>query len=118
MRTRPLDRRIAELAERQHGVVGRGQLLDLGTTEAAIEGRLRRGSLHRMHPGVYAVGHADVRELSRWMGAVLASQPDAVLSHGSAAALWGLRSGRTTVEVTTPRRTGSTPSIRRHRSPL
>lgn len=118
LQTRPVDRRIAEIAARQHGVVGRGQLLALGLREDAIDGRLRRGSLHRVHAGVYAVGHDDLRQLGRWMAAVLASGAAAVLSHRSAAALWGVRPVGAMIEVTAPRKTRSTASIRRHRSLL
>ncbi|MFL5834104.1 MAG: DUF559 domain-containing protein [Solirubrobacterales bacterium] len=52
------------------------------------------------------------------MAAVLASGPDAVLSHYSAAALWGLRpTSRTTIDVTVPHATRSSKLIRRHVSP-
>jgi very-short-patch-repair endonuclease len=53
------------------------------------------------------------------MGAVLASGPDAVLSHWSAAHLWMIRPhSRTVVDVTAPRKTTSSKRIRRHHSPL
>jgi very-short-patch-repair endonuclease len=53
------------------------------------------------------------------MAAVLASGPDAVLSHQSASALWGLRgySGGA-VHVTLTRKSTSSKRIRRHHSPL
>ena len=57
MSTRRLDRAIAELAGRQHGVVARRQLAALGLGRKAIEYRLRAGRLHAVHRGVYAVGH-------------------------------------------------------------
>ncbi|HEY8501277.1 MAG TPA: type IV toxin-antitoxin system AbiEi family antitoxin domain-containing protein [Solirubrobacterales bacterium] len=56
-RTRGDDRSLAELARRQYGVVGRRQLLRAGWSEKEIDGRLRTGRLHRVHAGVYAVGH-------------------------------------------------------------
>lgn len=50
------------------------------------------------------------------MAAVLASRPNAVLSHRSAAALWGIRRGDAVrVEVTVPRRLGGREGIRAHR---
>jgi hypothetical protein len=55
--TRALDDAVAELAEAQHGMVARRQLLAQGSGEEAIEVRLRAGRLHRIHRGVYAVGH-------------------------------------------------------------
>jgi very-short-patch-repair endonuclease/predicted transcriptional regulator of viral defense system len=89
-RSRGLEWEIAELAERQHGVVGRSQLLDLGMGRGAIEGRLARGWLHRIYAGVYAVGRRSLDRRGRWMAAVLSAGPAAVLSHRSAAQLWGL----------------------------
>jgi predicted transcriptional regulator of viral defense system len=83
------DRRIAELAARQHGVVARGQLVALGLSEDAIERRLAAGRLHRLHRGVYAVGHTVLKVEGRWMAATLAA--DGVLSHATAAAAWELR---------------------------
>jgi putative AbiEi antitoxin of type IV toxin-antitoxin system len=84
------DALIAQLAERQHGVVARRQLLDLGLGRGAISERLACKRLHRVHRGVYAVGHRVISQRGWWMAAVLASGPDAVLSHRSAAALWGI----------------------------
>ncbi len=98
---------IAELATRQHGVISRSQLIDLGLTAAAIDSRLRRGRLLPIHPGVYAVGHRDVRREGRWWAAVLAAGPGAALSHISAAGLWGLLRPSPTVHISVPGRTGS-----------
>jgi len=53
------------------------------------------------------------------MAAVLASGPEAVLSHWSAAALWMIRpNSRTRVDVTVPHRSRSSDRIRRHISQL
>lgn len=119
LRSRGDDRWLARLAERQHGVVGRGQLLEQGLTEGAIDGRLRAGRLHRLHAGVYAVGHRVTSREGRWMAAVLASGPEAVLSHWSAAALWTIRvSSRSIIDITTPHKSRSWSGIRRHRKAL
>jgi hypothetical protein len=100
---REWDGRIAELARRQHGVVARVQLAALGMGEGAIEGRLKRGRLHRLHRGVYKVGYRRISRKGRWMAAVLASGSEAWLSHRSAARLWGLMPlGDEWVEVTSP----------------
>jgi predicted transcriptional regulator of viral defense system len=106
---------MSELARRQHGVVSRTQLIELGLGEDAIEHRLTHGRLHRLHPGVYAVGHRLVPREGLWMAAVLASGSDALLSHHTAAALWGLRgySGGA-IHVVVPRRSTSSKRIRRH----
>ena len=66
---------------------------------------MRNGRLHRLHHGVYAIGHAKVTREGRWRAAVLACGPDAVLSHRDAGALWRIRvSNRRLTDVTTPHR--------------
>lgn len=118
-RTRGDDRGLAELAGRQHGVVGRGQLVRLGLSEEAIDGRIRAGRLHRVHGGVYAVGHRAMSREGRWLSGVLASGPGAVLSHLSAAALWGVRpNSRSRIDVTVAHRSRSSAAICRHISAL
>lgn len=103
MPARDWDERIAVLARRQHGVVGRAQLRELGMGDGAIEGRVKRGRLHRFHRGVYCVGYRRISRKGRWMAAVLALGPGACLSHRSAARLWGLMApGDEWVEVTSP----------------
>jgi very-short-patch-repair endonuclease len=96
-----LDLRMARLASHQHGVVGRWQLNRLGLTEQMIRTRVARGGLNRLCRGVYAVGHTAITVEARWMVAVLAYGPSAVLSHRSAGQLWGLYPrGRLAPEVT------------------
>jgi very-short-patch-repair endonuclease len=53
---------------------------------------LETGRLHRLWPGVYAVGRPDVGRLGQLMAATLACGPDARLSHRSAAELWRIAS--------------------------
>jgi predicted transcriptional regulator of viral defense system len=79
-----------ELSRRQHGVIARRQLVALGFTEEAIRQRIAKARLHRVYPGVYAVGRPDLTQHGRWMAAILAKGPAAVLSHRSAAALYGI----------------------------
>ena len=95
---------IGRLAARQHGVVSRGQLLDAGITDGSMERRLASGHLVRIHRGVYAVGHAQLRPEGRWLAAVLAAGPGAALSHRSAAALHMIRESGGAIDVTTTRR--------------
>jgi hypothetical protein len=78
-----------DLVRRQHGVVARRQLLELGFSAMAIRHRLSTGRLHPVLSGVYAVGRPQVTRKGRWMAAVLACGQEAMLSHRSAAALWG-----------------------------
>ena len=86
-----IDAEIHELAARQHGLVARRQLLVAGLGENAIDHRLARGRLIRLERGVYALGHAQLRREAAWLAAVLAARPGAVVSHRSAAGLWGIR---------------------------
>jgi predicted transcriptional regulator of viral defense system len=87
----PLDVEIAAIAVRQHGVVGLSQLRELGLSARAVQHRAARGRFHRIHRGVYAVGHPKLTGYGHWMAAVLACGPRAVLSHRSTAGLWGVR---------------------------
>jgi very-short-patch-repair endonuclease len=94
---------MAALAAAQHGVVERSQLRALGLTESAIARRVAVARLHRLHRGVYAVGHPVVGRLGQWLAAVLACGPTARLSHASAAALLELwRSDGVAIHVTVP----------------
>lgn len=77
------------LAAKQHGILSRSDLLELGFSRRAVQHRLTVGRLHRIHAGVYAVGWSELTTKRRWMAAILACGPAAVLSHRSAAELWG-----------------------------
>ena len=108
---------IGAIAERQHGLVTRAQLSELGLGSRAIDHRLHRGLLRPVHRGVYTIGHRLLTQHGRWMAAVLACGPGAVLSHRAAAALWRIRGG-TAVEVTVPTAKHARGGIRVHRSDL
>lgn len=115
-RTRDDDRELAELARRQHGVVARRQLTRRGFSGTAIDKRIKAGRLHRIHAGVYSLAPRQL--LTRqgwWLAAALASGPEALLSHRTAAALWEIRgySGGA-VHVSVPHKSTSTKPIRRH----
>lgn len=101
----PGDRGIAQVAAAQHGVIGGRQLFELGLRQGAIRHRVAAGRLHRLYGGVhavYAVGNPRLSGPGRWMAAVLACGEDAVLSHRSAAAHWGLApSAASRIDVTT-----------------
>ena len=81
---------VWELARQQHGVIARRQLLALGFDRDAIKHRIRKGRLHPLYRGVYAVGRPELTQHGRWMAAILAKGPAAVLSHRSAASLYGI----------------------------
>ncbi|HWA55284.1 MAG TPA: type IV toxin-antitoxin system AbiEi family antitoxin domain-containing protein [Solirubrobacterales bacterium] len=96
------DQRIADIAKKQHGVLSIDQLRRYGLGEKAIAHRVARGSLHRVHRGVYAVGHSGLPDEGRWLAAVLAlgggpygggsvlEHWGAAVSHRSALSLWSL----------------------------
>jgi hypothetical protein len=84
----------------------------------AIAVRLNAGRLHQLRRGVYAVGHTALSREGWWMAAVLFCGPEAILSHRSAAALWGLRRPIELIEVTAPTKTRSRGNIRRHYAAL
>jgi very-short-patch-repair endonuclease len=63
---------IAAMAGRQHGVISTQQLRAAGLSLSGISRRVRDGRLHRVHQGVYAVGHSARFPERRWMAAVLA----------------------------------------------
>jgi very-short-patch-repair endonuclease len=71
-------------------VLSRRDLLGLGFSDKGIKHRVSTGRLHPVAAGVYAVGRPDLTPKGRWMAAVLACGEDAVLSHRSAAELWGI----------------------------
>jgi very-short-patch-repair endonuclease len=117
------DARVALVASAQHGVVSIWQLREAGLSSNAVRNRVRRGILHPVHRGVYAVGHPGLTFEGRCMGAALAfSDAQAnvgFVSHRSAAALWKmLPATGGPVDVALPARGGRRRrrGIRLHRS--
>ncbi len=80
---------VARRAAEQWGIVSVDELRECGLAPDAISVRARNGRLHRIHRGVYAVGHANPVLEGRFLAAVKACEPQALLSHFSAAALFG-----------------------------
>jgi very-short-patch-repair endonuclease len=110
---------LAALASRQHGVVSRAQLVELGFTRQAIVRRLETDRLRRLHPGVYAVGHWALTSASRDLAAVLACGPRALLSHRAAGrAQQILKGSGGPIEVTALRGCKPKPGIVVHRTRL
>lgn len=99
-------------------MVARWQLIAIGLAPDAIRYREKVGRVHRIHHGVYAVGHRKLTRQGHRMAAVLAYGPDAVLSHRSAAALWGIGQGSYKIDVTTPHSKRSRKTIRAHTAKL
>jgi hypothetical protein len=113
----PQELALMELAARQHDVVAHRQLVDLGFGPDAIGYRVRSGRLFRLYEGVYAVGRPRVTRRGRWMAAVLACGPGAVLSYRDAADLWQLlTSNALLIDVSAPGRSRNRrPGLRVHR---
>jgi very-short-patch-repair endonuclease len=85
-----VDNAVAALAAEQWGVLSLAELRTCGLSQDMVSDRVRAGHLHRLHRGVYAVGHPNVPRNGRFLAAVKACGPTARLSHFSAAALHGI----------------------------
>jgi len=97
------DEELADVATRQGGVVSLDQLREVGISPRAASYRSGAGRLHRVHRAVYAVGHRSVGRVEALRAAVLACGEGAIVSHGTAAAFWGLWDDRPTlIDVTVP----------------
>jgi very-short-patch-repair endonuclease len=95
---------VVELARRQHGLVAVRQARDGGMTARQVQRLVERGHWRRLRRGVYVVGAAPVTFEQRAMGALLAVGPEAMVSHRTAARLWGLLGAAPVVmEVSVPR---------------
>ena len=85
---------LAQIGGTQHGVVGRTELLDAGVARWEIQARLDSGALLPEYRGVYRIGHRAPSREARYLAAVKACGPGAVLSGRAAAHLHGLIKGR------------------------
>lgn len=113
----PVDIAIAKLAKQQHGVVTRTDLLDLGLGQDAIDHRARTGRLHRLHRGVFAVGHEALTPTARSYAAVCSVDGLAGVASLTALAAHGirpLREGEETVHLVTVRARRARDEIRFH----
>jgi very-short-patch-repair endonuclease len=114
-----MDRAASRLASTQLGNVKHCQLRQAGLSNATIYRWVRRERLHPRHRGVYAYGHTALPPFSAEMAAVMACGDDALLSHASAAWVWGLRPEpeHNRVDVAVPgRHVRSRKGIRVHRT--
>src|SRR5690348_9410116 len=116
-----------DLATRQHGVVSARQLASIGYSRSSAAKAAGVARLHRLHHGVYAVGHRRLSWHSRCWAGVLGAEANetdevvwpAVASHGSAAYLWGLyRYAPETIDVTAPIRRRARRRFRVHFSSI
>jgi hypothetical protein len=106
-----------EAAGRQFGVLSGAQLREVGIGRGAVQNAVRAGRLHRVHHGVYALGHTLLRPEGHRLAAVLACGPGAVLSHRSAASHWELLAAdQERIDVTATRGRHPVLGIRLHTS--
>jgi very-short-patch-repair endonuclease len=94
------ERGVAQVAGAQRGLVHLRQLRSLGITRGSYEHRVEVGALHRVFPTVLSVVHPLLEPWSAETAALLYVGDDGVLSHESAAALWGLTSSPSFVAIT------------------
>jgi very-short-patch-repair endonuclease len=85
-----VERAIARIAGRQDNVISREQLLSAGLGRGAIAHRVSTGAWQRLHNNVYLLGPAPPSLMARARAAVLACGANAVVSHRSAAEMFGL----------------------------
>jgi very-short-patch-repair endonuclease len=85
-----VERAIARIAGRQDNVISRAQLLTAGLGRGAIAHRVSTGAWQRLHKNVYLVGPAPPSLMARARAAALACGADAMISHRSAAEMFGL----------------------------
>jgi very-short-patch-repair endonuclease len=104
------------MATKQQGIVTRRQLAGAGLSPGQIRFAVKDGVLHRVYRGVYAVGHLALAPQARERAALLACGPGSVISHHSAAYLWGLTDeAPKVIDVTlVGRRCRPKPGIRLH----
>lgn len=98
------DRRVAELAAKQHAVVGRDQILSCGMSPATLKRRVSDRRFVPLLRGVYVMAGAPPSWRQRLLGACIAAGPAAAASHRAAGRLWGLLQGEQPLEVTVPLR--------------
>ena len=94
----------ADLIARQCGVIGRQQARKRGLRDDVIDGLLRTGRWQRLQQGVYAAFTGEPCHEALLWAVVLRAGPDAILSHRTAAGLFGLAENLDgPVHVTVPR---------------
>lgn len=86
-KSRSLGPELARIASRQHGVITAAQLVGAGLSRAGVTRRVQRGDLHRVHFGVYRVGHVAPSVEADYLAAVLACGERAYLAGLAAAHL-------------------------------
>ena len=108
---------LAQRAERQYGVVTLAQLAEVGLGRTAVSRRVEAGRLHRVHRGVYAVGHARLGDEGEWMAAVLCGGEGAALAGQAAGRLFRIwRRVPPLIDVVAPKRRPQAKGVCFHRA--
>jgi very-short-patch-repair endonuclease len=112
-----VERRIARIGGRQDNVISREQLLGAGLGRGAIAHRVGTGAWQRLHNNVYLLGPAPPSLMARARAAVLSCGANAVVSHRSAAEMFGLlpETGGDVHVTVAGRNVASREGVRRHR---
>jgi predicted transcriptional regulator of viral defense system len=98
---------MADVLDRQEGVITHGQAIDAGLTRHAIEARLDSRRWQRLYRGVYATYSGPIPRAAMLWGAILRVGDSAVLSHHTAAETWKLSDrALSSIHVSVPRRAG------------
>ncbi len=105
---------VLAVSARQHGVIAAAQLAALGVSARGVSYRMASGHLHPVARGVYAVGRPELSREGELIAALLACEGGALISHASAAWLWGLCDWPPLIHVSTERKVVR-PGIRAHR---
>ncbi|CAB4752890.1 unannotated protein [freshwater metagenome] len=84
-------RQLQQLSTTQHGLLRRAQLADLGLTRYQIRHYVDRGAIEHVAPTVFRMCGTPNTLAQRRLLAVLDAGPSAVLSHLTAARVWGLQ---------------------------
>jgi very-short-patch-repair endonuclease/predicted transcriptional regulator of viral defense system len=110
---------VAEIATAQHGVITRGQLNEIGISNATIARWISRGLLFRLHPGIYAVGHRAPSRDGLLTGALLACRPTGAIARRTALEVWGVwRVTKRPIDVVVVGRTRPRDGVNVHHSRL
>lgn len=113
MQERRSKERVGRFSTGQGGRISWAQLRHLDVPHSTIDDWLRDGSLTRVLPKVYAVGHVAASYTADLWAAVLYAGPGAMLTHTTGASWRGLIDHTPrTIEVSTPRNIDSIPGIR------
>jgi Transcriptional regulator, AbiEi antitoxin len=94
-------RRALALAARQHGVISRRQLVDIGFSKSAIGRLVRAGDLVRVRPAVFRSASTPVTWEQKALSACIGTDALVALCGRSAAALWDLGAAPKVIDLVT-----------------